>query len=574
MDLSAVLEHLDSVKRTTAGGYIARCPAHDDRHPTLAIDAGAEGRILIRCFAGCPTADIVHALGLEMSDLFVSRAEPHVKASRNGTGPRPARDVRATFEFVCRNRAGEAQAIHVRREYADGKDYSWKLPDGRSGLAGRPTSDLPLYAIERLPADLGARIVVTEGEKAAESLLARGIPAVATVTGAGNPIPTAAVLADLAERHVVLWADADEPGRQHMDELGRRLSRIGPASLYVVVWPDAPAKGDAADFPGDPWDLIDVAEPFRGAQPWRTLADISDEPPEALLLGMLEPAGPTLLYAAPGTGKGMTGAWTIHELQALGRRPLIYDAERREREWSRRVSGLGGDRSRVVYVTPAELGAKFAGKPLWDAATALADAIGDTGSDVLIIDSVLPAIGLGEERLKSDAAAPFLYVDALEQLGVPSLSFGHPPKGQPEGDPFGSFAWVAAMRLTWLGTRAEGDGHRVRWRPRKRNERGFVPGVLLTFSYDDASRLVGVVREDDDLATREWLLAQLVDGPQAVADLADRLLELEEEAPTETVVARAKDKLRHVLQRLAREELVQRLGEAGSRNARWALVEP
>ncbi len=84
---------------------------------------------------------------------------------------------------------------------------------------------------------------------------------------------------------------------------------------------------------------------------WRTLADMPDDPPGPLLFGMLED-GPTLAYAAPGVGKGTTGAWMAIEAQRAGMLPLIYDAERRPREWARRVSGLGGDRSRVVYMEP------------------------------------------------------------------------------------------------------------------------------------------------------------------------------------------------------------------------------
>ena len=49
---------------------------------------------------------------------------------------------------------------------------------------------------------------------------------------------------------------------------------------------------------------------------------------------------------------------------------MVYDAERRPREWSRRVSGLGGDRSRVVYVEPTDLPSSHVGRPLWDLAIA------------------------------------------------------------------------------------------------------------------------------------------------------------------------------------------------------------
>lgn len=199
------------------------------------------------------------------------------------------------------------------------------------------------------------------------------------------------------------------------------------------------------------WDA-ELATPLP-PPPWRTLADVPDDPPGELVLGMLEPAGPTLAYGAPGVGKGTTGAWMIVEAQAAGMLPIIYDAERRPREWSRRVSGFGGDRTRVVYLSPEDLPKSHVGKPLWDVAQVIGWVAKAAGADVLLVDSIMPAVGLGEERLKSDAQAPFLYVAALDELAIPSLSFGHPPKGQPEGDPFGSFAWTAAMRLTWLGRR-------------------------------------------------------------------------------------------------------------------------
>ena len=77
--------------------------------------------------------------------------------------------------------------------------------------------------------------------------------------------------------------------------------------------------------------MLSIYEARERGEWVRTLAEIDDSPPGPLLL---EPGGPTLAYAAPGTGKGMTGAWMITELQALGMQPMIYDAERRPREWA------------------------------------------------------------------------------------------------------------------------------------------------------------------------------------------------------------------------------------------------
>ena len=54
--------------------WMARCPAHEDRTPSLSIAAGDDGRVLLHCWAGCRTRDIVAALGLQWSDLFPARA--------------------------------------------------------------------------------------------------------------------------------------------------------------------------------------------------------------------------------------------------------------------------------------------------------------------------------------------------------------------------------------------------------------------------------------------------------------------------------------------------------------------
>ena len=69
MTAAEVLARLDGVKRT-GGGWSAKCPAHQDRSPSLSITEGADGRILMRCHAGCETGDICRALGIRLADLF------------------------------------------------------------------------------------------------------------------------------------------------------------------------------------------------------------------------------------------------------------------------------------------------------------------------------------------------------------------------------------------------------------------------------------------------------------------------------------------------------------------------
>jgi hypothetical protein len=61
-DVRRVLSRLEAVRRSGAG-WVARCPAHEDREPSLSIGIGRAGNVLLHCFAGCAFTDIVAALG-------------------------------------------------------------------------------------------------------------------------------------------------------------------------------------------------------------------------------------------------------------------------------------------------------------------------------------------------------------------------------------------------------------------------------------------------------------------------------------------------------------------------------
>jgi hypothetical protein len=309
----------------------------------------------------------------------------------------------------------------------------------------------------------------------------------------------------------------------------------------------------------------DDAEP---ALAWRTGEDIDDSPPGDLLLGMLEPNDPTMIYAAGGVGKGTTCAYIVAETRKLGIRPLIYDAEGHPREWRRRLTGLDIPPEWWVYVEPHELPDHLLGKPLHEVTPHLGDIARAAGCGLLIVDSIMAASNLTEEGIKGDVRAPYRYASALANTGIPSVSIGHTPKNNPGGDPYGSVAWINAARLTWLGTKAAGEGHRVRWQTRKKNERGHVPSILLTFHYDDGQRLCSVTREDDEQATRTWLMDTLAQGPQSVEDLAELMVDSDDEGPIEAAMARAKETIRRTLGRMRKAGLAHK---AAGRGSPWAL---
>jgi hypothetical protein len=73
LQVEEFLSLLKGVRAAGPGRWIARCPHHNDRRPSLAITKGDRVPILLHCFAGCDPDQIVGAVGLELSDLMPER---------------------------------------------------------------------------------------------------------------------------------------------------------------------------------------------------------------------------------------------------------------------------------------------------------------------------------------------------------------------------------------------------------------------------------------------------------------------------------------------------------------------
>jgi hypothetical protein len=104
MGCDALLSRLDKVKRTGPDRWVARCPAHDDRGPSLSIRELDDGRVLLFDFGGCSVHEVVAAVGLELSDLF----PPHPLHETHRAERRPfsADDALRCLDF-------EATLIHL-----------------------------------------------------------------------------------------------------------------------------------------------------------------------------------------------------------------------------------------------------------------------------------------------------------------------------------------------------------------------------------------------------------------------------------------------------------------------------
>ncbi len=82
MSADALLSRLDGVRRTGTGRWLARCPAHEDKSPSLSVRETDDGRVLLHDFAGCNVEEILGAVGLTFDALFPERPIEHGKPER------------------------------------------------------------------------------------------------------------------------------------------------------------------------------------------------------------------------------------------------------------------------------------------------------------------------------------------------------------------------------------------------------------------------------------------------------------------------------------------------------------
>jgi hypothetical protein len=116
MSITSMLDRLEAVRRTGRDRWLARCPAHDDRRPSLSIRDLGDGRVLLHCFAECAVADVLKACGLGFDAILPSRAIDHqLPRERRPFNPW---DILAAIRF-------EALVAYVAaRDMAQGKRLS------------------------------------------------------------------------------------------------------------------------------------------------------------------------------------------------------------------------------------------------------------------------------------------------------------------------------------------------------------------------------------------------------------------------------------------------------------------
>jgi hypothetical protein len=194
----------------------AKCPAHEDRNPSLSVTEGHDGSTLIKCHAGCDTERIVAAVGRTMADLYVDPG--------NGRA-----ELVATYDY--RDESG-ALLYQVCRFFP--KTFKQRCPDGAGGWTWRLNGvRRVLYRLPELRAaiDAGKRVFIVEGEKDVAAVEKAGYAATCNSGGAGKWRPEYSAV--FAGANVVLVADKDEPGRKHAHDVATSLH--GVASKVVTV---------------------------------------------------------------------------------------------------------------------------------------------------------------------------------------------------------------------------------------------------------------------------------------------------------------------------------------------------
>ena len=255
--VARVLSRVEGAK-ANGRGWIARCPAHDDRTPSLSITQGEDGRALLHCHAGCAHDVIVSALGIEERELFAGAREsiqPPPRTTRCFATAREGVDAYRTTlgheddQWIYRDEAGQPVGMVLRWNLKDGsKTFRPLWCIGESWQQTYPR-ERTLYALDRLVADRSGCVFVTEGEKCAEMVVTLGM--LATTSPGGSNGADRAIWEPLAGREVVILPDADNAGRKYAAAVRECLAILDPpARVAVIALPGLADGEDVVDFVG------------------------------------------------------------------------------------------------------------------------------------------------------------------------------------------------------------------------------------------------------------------------------------------------------------------------------------
>ena len=135
MKIEEILSRFEGVEQKAPDSWMARCPAHGDKNPSLSITLKPDGKVLMHCFTGCTVEEICQAVGLKLSDLMPERPRPAASAAGTGqaaagTGQKKKKDLgKWVCDYVYQDEDG-AGLYKIARYEKDGlKTFKHLRPD-------------------------------------------------------------------------------------------------------------------------------------------------------------------------------------------------------------------------------------------------------------------------------------------------------------------------------------------------------------------------------------------------------------------------------------------------------------
>lgn len=369
-------------------GFTCLCPAHDDHRPSLYVEDGENGRLILKCHAGCGYPEVVAALnsrGLwgnapsrNDADARKGRVVSPVPPDAPGIDWTALSRTQPTYLYAYRDADGGPLHYVARWDHSGGsKDIRPVVfietiaGQRRWAMQGVP-EPRPLYGLDLLAARPGLPVLVVEGEKTADAAR-RLLPSHVAVTwsgGAANVLK--ADWTPLRGRDVVLWPDHDEPGRKAMGKAAEKLQALAKSVRLVSLPADLDAHWDLADeHPAglDIHALLSSAKPVHVGlrQHILTASELIalPIPPQEFLIEPWLPKGAlAMVWAARGLGKTWF-ALSLAIALASGTRFLEYgvpkpvvvlfvDGEMALAELQERVRKLADPPPERLHILPSE----------------------------------------------------------------------------------------------------------------------------------------------------------------------------------------------------------------------------
>lgn len=205
MTAEEFVSRLNKVKQVGDGHWMACCPAHADKTPSLSITQSPTGNILLKDFGGCSIKSIVAAVGVEMSDLFSEPKNGHDNESIK-------KEIVATYKYTDE----DGNYLYEKVRYIP-KDFRMRKPDPNKKGGwdwSVPKESRVLYNLQTLLEAIreGREVFFVEGEKDVETMRANGFVATCNNNGAEEkwlPQYTKA----FTGANLIFIRDKDTPGR-------------------------------------------------------------------------------------------------------------------------------------------------------------------------------------------------------------------------------------------------------------------------------------------------------------------------------------------------------------------------